>query len=137
MASPREIIAAFYEQIWNKHDKSKIPELLDEDFFFRGSLDQVKAGHEGFTEYLDMVHAALGEYRCDIQEVIAEEDKAFARMLFSGIHRSALLGYAPTLKRVEWAGAAVFTFKGDKIVNLWVLGDVHNLLKQLSKALGS
>jgi predicted ester cyclase len=133
MASPREIIAAFYEQIWNKHDKSKIPELLDESFSFRGSLDQVKTGHEGFAEYLDMVHAAFGDYRCDIQEVIAEEDKAFARMLFSGIHRGALLGYAPTLKRVEWAGAAVFTFKGDKIVNLWVLGDVHNLLKQLSK----
>jgi len=127
----RAIVETFYEEIWNKHDKSKIPKLLQEDFSFRGSLGQVRHGHAGFAVYVDFVHEALGDYRCEIQEMIAESNKAFARMLFSGIHRAKFFGYQPTGKRVEWAGAAVFTFHGEKISALWVLGDLHDLLQQL------
>jgi steroid delta-isomerase-like uncharacterized protein len=132
MSNYRPIIRAFYEEIWNKHDKSKIAELLHADFAFRGSLGHVRQGHAGFAAYVDFVHAALGDYRCEIQEVIAEGHKVCARMLFSGIHRAEFLGYPPTFKRVEWVGAAVFTFEGGKVSDLWVLGDVHGLLQQLA-----
>jgi predicted ester cyclase len=132
MSDYRPIIRAFYEDIWNRHDKSKIPELLHEDCSFRGSLGQVRRGHAGFASYVDFVHEALGEFRCDIEEVISEGNKAFARMLFSGTHRGEFFGYKPTGKRVEWVGAALFTFAGEKVSDLWVLGDVHGLLQQLA-----
>jgi predicted ester cyclase len=132
MSDCRLIIRAFYEEIWNRYDKSKIPELLHEDFSFRSSLGQVRRGHADFTSYVDFVHEALGDYRCDIQEIISEGNKAFARMRFSGMHRAEFFGYKPTFKRVEWAGAAVFTFEGEKVSQLWVLGDVHGLLQQLA-----
>ena len=54
-------------------------------------------------------------------------------MLFSGTHRREFFGYRPTLKRVEWVGAAVFTFESRKITDLWVLGDLHGLLQDLAK----
>jgi len=132
LSNHRAIIRAFYEEIWNKYDTSQIPNLLHEDFAFRGSLGQEQHGHAGFAAYVDFVHAALSDYRCEIQEMIAEDNKAFARLLFSGMHRAEFLGYQPTGKRVEWAGAAVFTFAGEKISALWVLGDVHGLLQQLA-----
>ena len=132
MSNHQAIIRAFYEGIWNKHDKSQIPELLHEDFSFRGSLGQERHGHAGFAAYVDFVHTALSDYRCEIQEMIAEGNKAFARLLFSGMHRAEFFGYQPTGKRVEWVGAAVFTFAGEKISALWVLGDIHGLLQQLA-----
>ena len=64
--------------------------------------------------------------------MIAEGNQAFARLRFSGMHRAEFFGYQPTGKRVEWAGAAVFTFAGEKISALWVLGDIHGLLQQLA-----
>ena len=133
MHNHRAIIQAFYEEIWNKHDTSKISELLQADCTFRGSLGHEQHGREGFAAYVDFVHAALGDYRCEIQEVIAEGNKAFARMQFSGVHRGEFFGYPPTGKRVEWAGAALFTFAGEQIAALWVLGDVHGLLQQLAR----
>jgi predicted ester cyclase len=132
MTDRRAAIRSFYEEIWNQRDKSQIPKLLHRGFLFRGSLGQVRRGHAGFESYLDSVHAALGDYRCDIEEMICEGDKAFARMRFSGIHRGELLGYPPTGRRVEWAGAAVFTFEGEKVADLWVVGDAHDLLRQLA-----
>jgi len=47
-------------------------------------------------------------------------------------HKGKFLGYAPTWKTVEWAGAALFTIENARIAELWVLGDVHGLLGQLS-----
>ena len=92
----KSAITVFYEEIWNQRNKSRIPDICLEDFSFRGSVGQTKRGHAGFAEYVDLITEALGDYRCDIQDIVAEGDKAFAKMLFSGIHRGEFLGYAPT-----------------------------------------
>lgn len=132
MSNHRTMIESFYENIWNRHDESFIPLLLSETFSFRGSLGQVKQGRAEFASYVDFVHMALGNYQCDILDLVGESHKTFARMLFSGIHKGDFFGYRPTLMRVEWAGAALFTFDQEKITDLWVLGDVHSLLAQLA-----
>ncbi len=129
----REVIKAFYNDIWNRHDKSVIPELLAKEFSFRGSLGQLKRGYDGFAEYVDFVHAALDDYHCEIQDLLVDGDKVFARMLFSGRHRGEFFGFAPTGKQVQWAGAALFSFESGRVSDLWVLGDLHGLIAQLER----
>lgn len=80
-----------------------------------------------------MATGALAGYRCTIRDLVAEGDRAFARMHFEGIYRGPFMGFAPTGKPVEWAGAALFTLKGGKIADLWVLGDVHGLIERLTR----
>ena len=128
-----QLVERFYADIWNRHDKSAIPELLCVDFTFRGSLGPSKVGHDEFASYVDFVHDALDDYRCDIQDLVIGENKAFAKMLFSGIHRKTFLGYEPTSLRIEWAGAALFTFKDSLISDLWVLGDLQSLNQLLER----
>ena len=127
------VVESFYADIWNRHDKSAIPRLLCADFTFRGSLGPSKVGHEEFASYVDFVHDTLGDYRCDIQDLVVSDHKAFAKMLFSGIHRKKFLGYEPTSLRVEWAGAALFTLKDRMISDLWVLGDLQGLHQLLER----
>lgn len=76
---------------------------------------------------------ALADYRCTILDLVSEGERAFARMRFEGIHRAKFLGFAPTGRRVDWAGAALFTPKSDKIADLWVLGDLQGLREQLQR----
>lgn len=132
MSENRARVEAFYHDIWNRHDAAAIPALLRDGFTFRGSLGQSRRGHAEFAEYVDFVHAALGDYRCDIEEIVCDGEKAFARMRFSGVHRAEFLGFAPTSERVEWAGAALFTFAEGRIADLWVLGDLDALRAQLA-----
>ena len=129
----RTLVRRFYAEIWNAHDTTVIPAILRADFTFRGSLGLHKRGHDEFASYVDFVHDALGDYRCDIQDLVVDDGKAFAKMLFSGVHRKTFLGYAPTMRRVEWAGAALFTVKGGLISDLWVLGDLHGLHQLLER----
>lgn len=129
----KTVVQKFYADVWNKHDKSAIPALLQPDFTFRGSLGQCKTGHSEFAEYVDFVHQALGAYQCDILDLVAEDKQCFARMRFSGIHRGDFFGFKPTGKKVEWAGAALFSFREGRVADLWVLGDVHGLLQLLEQ----
>ena len=129
----RVAVESFYSDIWNRNDKSKISVLLCENFTFRGSLGQASTGHECFSAYVDFVHDALDEYQCEILDLVIEEHKAFARMRFSGNHRGDFFGFPPTGKRVEWVGTALFTFSGGQVADLWVLGDVHGLIKLLNR----
>lgn len=131
MSAHKEKVRTFYDVVWNAHDKGAMSSVLHEDFTFRGSLGDVKRGHVGFGEYVDSVHAALGEYRCIIEELVSEGDKVFAKMTFTGFHRGKLMGFPPTHRQVSWAGCALFTFKGERIADVWVLGDLKGLEGQL------
>lgn len=131
MMTHEEAVRTFYDVMWNTCDKSVIPTLFHEDFNFRGSLGELRIGHAGFAGYVDMVHGALADFHCDIEQLIVEGDVAFARMMFSGIHRGELLGYPATGRPVKWSGAAVFTFRGERIADLWVLGDLYSLERQV------
>lgn len=135
MQNHKETVQKFYDAIWNNDDKSVIPELLSDDFAFRGSLGLEQRGHKGFSLYMDFIRRALGNYRCEIIDMISEGDKLYARMLYSGVHQGELFGYAPTHGKIKWDGIAVFRFEDGKIAELWVLGDVHSVIKQLARYL--
>ncbi len=136
MQNHKEAVRKFYDAIWNNDEKSIIPELLSEDFSFRGSLGPKHRGHKGFIQYMDFIRSALGNYRCEIIDMVAEDNKLYARMLYSGVHKGELFGYAPTHGKIKWDGVAVFTFDQGKIAELWVLGDVHDVILQLTRYMG-
>ena len=41
------------------------------------------------------------------------------------------MGYDPSGQRLHWSGCALFTFRGEKVSKLWVLGDLKGLEDQL------
>jgi len=114
----KQQVIRFYEVLWDAHDLGAMPSVLHENLSFRGSLGQEKRGHDGFAEYVDMLHTALSDYRSDIEALVEEGDRVFAKMVFSGIHVGEFLGYAPTGKRVSWHGCALFTFDGELIADV-------------------
>ena len=68
---------------------------------------------------------------CVIEDLITTEDRAAARMTFKGKHRGEFFGVAATGRQIAWAGAAFFTVHGNRITDLWVLGDIDSVKLQL------
>lgn len=126
-----ELIRVWYERMWNQWDKSVFPDILAEDITFRGSLGNVIAGHDGVGSYMDIIRKAFPDFRNHVEETITQGSKSFARLRYTGTHRGPIFGIAPTGKQIEYAGAAVFTFRNGKIGNVWVMGDLHGLIQQL------
>jgi steroid delta-isomerase-like uncharacterized protein len=121
------LVDQFYQRIWNAGELSAISELLSERFTFRGSLGIELQGRDSFARYVTMIRTALAEYHCDILDCVAEGNRAFAKMQFSGLHVAPFRGFEPTGKIIRWLGAALFRFDNGVIADLWVLGDVAGL----------
>jgi steroid delta-isomerase-like uncharacterized protein len=126
------LVEEFYERIWSRGDLDAVPDLLANDFQFRGSLGKDMCGHEAFKEYVRSVRSALADYCCEVLACVAEGDHAFAKMRFSGRHVGPFRGHAATGKSVHWLGAALFRFDKGAIAELWVLGDLTALDALLS-----
>jgi predicted ester cyclase len=120
------LVEAFYARIWNA-GQEYVDDVLTEDFAFRGSLGAETSGRPAFMDYVYRVRGSLAQYRCDILTCVTELPQAFARMRFSGLHVAPFRGFEPTGKAVHWDGAALFTFRGEAIASLWVLGDLAGL----------
>jgi predicted ester cyclase len=126
------LVERFYFEVWNQANADVAREILHRDFRFRASLGPERRGPEGFIDYMQSIHAALGNYTCIIDDLIATEDRAAARMTFGGVHRGLFFGAQPTGRAVRWVGGAFFTMAQQQIAELWVLGDVDNLKQQLN-----
>jgi predicted ester cyclase len=128
------LVEDFYALVWNEGDEEAARRLLAPGLAFRGSTGVGLSGVEPFLGYVRLVRGALSGYRCTIEEVVAEEERAFARMRFAGRHAGTFLGAAPTGRELAWAGAALFHVEAGRIASLWVLGDVDGLKQQLGLA---
>ena len=128
------LVDRFYGDMWNRFDQSLFPELLAEDLHFRGSLGQEKRGYAEFGEYVDFIQRAFPDFHNHIEDIVSEGDRSFARLRYTGTHRGEVFGIAPTGRRVEYSGAALFSFRGNRIASVWVLGDIYGLLRQLDGA---
>jgi steroid delta-isomerase-like uncharacterized protein len=129
----RDLVERFYDIVWNKVDEAEAWKILAADFRFRASQGPELRGPGGFIAYLRSVHAALANFTCTIEELIATQDHAAARMSFRGTHRGKLYGVEATGRDIRWNGAAFFTIGDDKITELWVLGDVEAVRRQLTR----
>ncbi len=131
-ATTRELVERFYHVVWNQADEAEARKILKPDFRFRASLGPELRGPGGFIAYLRSVRAALENFTCTIEELIATEDRAAARMSFHGRHRGNMFGVAATGRDIRWSGAAFFKVSGDLITELWVLGDIEAARRQLA-----
>ena len=131
LSPQKEVVRAFYKDMWDHADKSLIPQIFHEGFTFRGSLGPVLVGHDEFAGYVDFVTGALGSYTSDILVMIEEGNRVSGKLRFHGFHRKELFGVPPSGRHVWWTGMPIFTFDGAKVRDLYVLGDIHALIERL------
>jgi predicted ester cyclase len=129
--SAKLLAECFYNEVWNRADETVAREILEPDFRIRAGLGPELRGPEGFIAYLRFIHAALGEQRSTIEDMVSTDDRAAARLTFTGIHRGVFFEKAPTGRRITWPGSAFFKTAGEKIVELWVLGDIDSVKQQI------
>ena len=127
----RELVSLFYEKFWNEINLGMADEILHPDVSFRGSVGVGATGRQEVCDYVVMVTTALSGYRCDVESLIADGDRAAAKVRFAGFHTGDFLGHPPTGRRVEWIGAAFFTAEENRLRDIWVLGDLETLTAQL------
>ncbi len=133
MKTNKQIVESYYENLWNKKDKSYINKLLDDNIVFRGSLNVATKGKVEFEEYFDMITTAIPNLYHGIEMLVCQNNTVAARAVYNGTHKGKLFDFEATNNRIRYNGASFFTIENGKIVDIWVLGDLNSLYKQLIK----
>lgn len=127
----RQLVETFYNVMWNTWSVETARAILTDDIDFRGSIGLQVTGHDGFLGYMQTIRDAFPDFHNHIEEIIATDDRAVARLTYSGTHQGALFDRPATGRRIEYAGVAMFTMDGGRISKVWVLGDLWGLMQQL------
>jgi steroid delta-isomerase-like uncharacterized protein len=127
----KRLIQSYYEDMWNVWDFSVAERIIHEAIDFRGSIGLTVKGRDGFIGYMNTIRTAFPDFHNTIEDLIAEGDKVVAVLTYTGTHHGPLLGVAPTGKRIQYAGTAIFRIEAGQVTHGWVLGDTLGLLQQL------
>ena len=130
------LVRRFYAELWNAWDDDVVAEMLHPELLFRGSLGQEAVGLDAWRGYRDGVRRASGDFHNEILDLVAEADRAAARLRWSGTHQGRLLGIEATGRRFGYDGAAFFTARDGLFAEIWVVGDLEGLRQQLSRQQG-
>jgi predicted ester cyclase len=130
----KQLIEEYYDVIWNEKKLSEANKFLHSTITFRGSLGMRVEGINGFCDYAKMLFGAFPNLYHVIEDVVVEGDKAAVRVVYTGTHTGKLFGFEPTGNRIRYSGASFFKFENDKIIDIWVLGDLNALYGQLTNA---
>lgn len=122
MASAKEILGRYYEQVFNGRELDAIGE-------YWADQQMRDAVTRGCMTYLD----AFPDLHIAIDEMIAEDDRVFVRTTITGTHDGEYKGIPPTGRNVATDCAEVFRLRDGKIVGYWCLTNVAGLMRQLTE----
>ena len=128
----KEHVKLYYNELWNKQNKEYIDILFDDSITFHGSLDISVVGKKNFEGYMDTILTGIPNLFHSIVTMVSEDDNIAVRALYNGRHTGKLFEYEASNNKIQYNGASFFKFKDGKIIDIWVLGDLNTLTKQLS-----
>lgn len=127
----KALVRRYYDELWNGWRFDLAEELIDQDVSFRGSLGRMVAGRGGLIGYMKHVQSAFPDFFNSIEELIAEDNRVAARLIYTGTHKGEIFGIPATGHPIRYAGVGIFQISGGRITEGWVLGDLAGLLLQL------
>ena len=127
----KTVVLRFLDEAYNKQNLAVGDELLATDFVAH-SPDGDMEGIQAWKQFATNVFlAAFPDLRCTVADTVAEGDKVVARWEVQGTHRGNLGAIAPTGKKVEITGIAIYRLAGGKIVEAWAENDRLGLMRQV------
>lgn len=129
----KDLMRKFVDEVWNQGKLDVVDQLVAQGCVTHdpAAPGGVLTGPDGVKQLASMYRNAFPDTRFEINDLIAEGDKVAARLSASGTHKGALMGIAPTGKRVSITGQAITQFRDGKQVESWSSYDQLGMLQQL------
>lgn len=109
------------------------PEIMAPDFV-RHDLAQAFpefVSTAGVTDLMSLLRTSISDFQMEIVDIFSAGDRVATRWVMSGTHSGELLGAAPTGNAVEVNGISIYRIAENRIAEVWQLGDLAGLLRQL------
>ena len=105
---------------------------LVDDFVSPNYIDYEKnIGREGLKQLIAMGINAFPDWYETVEDIIAEGDKVWVLLSYTGTHKGEFMGLAPTGKRITSKAVDIYRIVDGKLAEYWNVTDNLNIFKQV------
>jgi steroid delta-isomerase-like uncharacterized protein len=120
-----------YELI-NTGDITGFGDLVADDFIEHDEMPGMVPTKEGMLAFFRMLLEAFPDWRMDVEDLIASEDKTVARVKATATHKGEFMGIPATRARVEVSLVDIMRFNdAGRVCEHWGVADMLSLMQQL------
>ena len=112
---------------YNQHNLDWFDEFIAPDYFDHSN----QVGAEGVKQLLIMGFTGFPDWHETIEDIIAEGDKVWVRLTYTGTHTGEFMGLAPTSKKVTMTSVAIYRIMNGKLVEGRFIDNNLDMLKQI------
>lgn len=128
-AENKALVRHFYKEVyvdWNMAfaDEVVSPQFTSHDW----PIDAT--GSKAFRDYYAAKRSSVPGARYEVDDLIAEADRVVVRWRLLGTHKGDFGGIAPTGRPIVLKGIAIYRVRGGKLMERWVVSDLHGLLEE-------
>ncbi len=91
----------------------------------------VPRGREGLGLVVELDNDAFADWRYELEDVLAADERVAVRWTARGRHENTYLGEGPTGREITQSGISMFRLDDGTITEMWSQPDSHGLLQQL------
>jgi steroid delta-isomerase-like uncharacterized protein len=121
-------------EIWNTGNVAAADEFANAGLVDHSLPPGLPPGLAGFKLLVSGFRTAFPDLRITIDHLMAQEDKAAARVTFRGTQQGEFQGIPPTGKSFSMGAIGILRFKNGEVVEHWAVLDLLGLLTQLGVA---
>jgi steroid delta-isomerase-like uncharacterized protein len=129
-ADARELGRRWFEEVWNQRRDDRIEELMAADSHGHVEGGEYR-GHAGFREMQGMFLRALPDVQIEIEDIIADGNRAAVRWHARGTHSGDGFGFEASQRAIDVRGTSWLTVSDGKIVEGWDTWNLAGLLASL------
>ena len=127
---PATIARRWFDEVWNQRRDDSVDELMSEDSHGHVEGGDVR-GPEAFRQMRATFLAALPDVRIEVEDVVAEGDRAAVRWRAIGTHAGDGFGFPATRQQVHVRGTTWLTIRDGRIVEGWDTWNLGGLIESL------
>ncbi len=123
----KAIVRRLFEE-FNKHNVALLDKLMAPDYFDHALQSR---SLEDYKQFITMFINGFPDFHVTIEDIIAEGDKVWVLVKFTGTHTGEFRGLAPTGKKCEITVVHIYRIFNGKVVENWSIDDWMDCYKQL------
>ncbi|MEQ5055886.1 ester cyclase [Klebsiella michiganensis] len=120
-----------FDTFWATGDESLAREALSPDYRDKTLPPGRPLGVEGPIGACKLIHSAISDIKCDIDQLLVIGDRVVTYLNFTGSFTGSFYGSEGDGRTVNYISIDIYRFKDGLIIESWHIEDNLNLYKQL------
>jgi steroid delta-isomerase-like uncharacterized protein len=135
MADSKQVIARFFEEVWNRGDVDAVDRYLASAYTIYHDPGDAWHGQtldvSGFKHRLVTSRAPFPDQRFEIVHAVNEGDRVAVAWTWRGTHQGDLPGFPASARVITLSGMTLYSFDDARISGHWQVVDRLSLVLQL------